>query len=71
MHFYFSLLQKAGQEIRSEKELHVLTKTYGVDGWVAAVEYFISAKDSYPWAEIPKVLVGRRAYDNWLVSEFV
>ncbi len=60
-------MQNEGQKIRSEEELHTLTNTYGVDGWVAAVEYFISAKDSYPWAEIPKVLVGRRAYDNWLV----
>ena len=37
------------------------------DGWVADVDYFISTNNGYPWADIPKVIIGRDGYDNWLV----
>ncbi|XP_053376393.1 uncharacterized protein LOC128547484 [Mercenaria mercenaria] len=33
-------------------------------GW--AEEYFISTR-SFPWSDIADVVIGRRAYDNWLV----
>ncbi|KAH3774837.1 hypothetical protein DPMN_176230 [Dreissena polymorpha] len=33
-------------------------------GW--AEDYFITTP-SYPWNEVPEVVIGRRAYDNWLV----
>lgn len=31
-----------------------------------AEDYFITSAD-YPWKNIPEVVIGRRAYDNWLV----
>ncbi|KAK3600954.1 hypothetical protein CHS0354_004163 [Potamilus streckersoni] len=31
-----------------------------------AEDYFITSS-SYPWNDIPEVVIGRRAYDNWLV----
>ncbi|KAK3579568.1 hypothetical protein CHS0354_010454 [Potamilus streckersoni] len=31
-----------------------------------AEDYFITSS-SYPWKDIPEVVIGRRAYDNWLV----
>lgn len=33
-------------------------------GW--AEDYFITPR-SYPWHDMPEVVIGRRAYDNWLV----
>lgn len=32
-----------------------------------AEDYFITSAD-YPWKDIPEVVIGRRAYDNWLVT---
>ncbi|XP_069113646.1 uncharacterized protein [Argopecten irradians] len=34
---------------------------------VWAEDYFITSAN-YPWKDIPEVVIGRRAYDNWLVS---
>ncbi|KAK3599737.1 hypothetical protein CHS0354_037210, partial [Potamilus streckersoni] len=31
-----------------------------------AEDYFITST-SYPWKDIPDIVIGRRAYDNWLV----
>ncbi|XP_048752638.1 uncharacterized protein LOC125664123 [Ostrea edulis] len=31
-------------------------------------DYFITMKN-FPWKDIPEVIVGRRAYDNWLVLD--
>ena len=33
-----------------------------------AEEYFISTHNGYPWNTIPDFVVGRAAYDNWLVA---
>ena len=32
-----------------------------------AQDYFISTRNGYPWSTIPDFVVGRVAYDNWLV----
>ena len=32
-----------------------------------AQDYFLTTRDGYPWATIPNFVVGRVAYDNWLV----
>ena len=40
----------------------------GRDGWVAAIDFFISSRDGYPWQHIPNMVIGRVAYDNWLVG---
>ncbi|XP_052818627.1 uncharacterized protein LOC128244645 isoform X2 [Mya arenaria] len=34
------------------------------NGW--AEDYFITTR-SFPWHDMPEVVIGRRAYDNWLV----
>ncbi|OWF56364.1 uncharacterized protein LOC110448150 [Mizuhopecten yessoensis] len=31
-----------------------------------AEDYFVTT-ENYPWKDIPEVVIGRRAYDNWLV----
>ena len=31
-------------------------------------DYFISTRNGYPWSTIPDFVVGRNAYDNWLVT---
>ncbi|KAL3860536.1 hypothetical protein ACJMK2_010652 [Sinanodonta woodiana] len=33
---------------------------------IEAEDYFITSP-SYPWSDIPEVVIGRTAYDNWLV----
>ena len=35
--------------------------------WTCAEDYFISTHNGYPWSTIPDFVVGRPAYDNWLV----
>ncbi|ELU15558.1 hypothetical protein CAPTEDRAFT_189422 [Capitella teleta] len=39
----------------------------GSRGFVVAIDYFITRSD-FPWKDIPPVVVGRRAYDNYLVA---
>jgi len=33
-----------------------------------AIDYFVTTRDGYPWADIPDFVIGRPAYDNWLVT---
>ena len=33
-----------------------------------AQDYFLTARNGYPWATIPDFVVGRVGYDNWLVA---
>ena len=49
-------LQEIGHYAKSAK----LLGTYAQD-------YFISTRNGYPWSTIPDFVVGRIAYDNWLV----
>ncbi len=48
--------------------LRELAAAGGTDGWVAAEDYFISSRDGFPWHKIPNVVIGRVAYDNWMVG---
>ena len=34
-------------------------------------DFFITGVSSYPWSEIPRFVVGRLAYDNWLVANAI
>lgn len=54
------------QEGRSWKSIREIASARGklFTGW--AEDYFITPT-SYPWHEMPEVVIGRRAYDNWLV----
>ena len=63
---HFQLLPK--QIIPDLDNLRLLATKKGTDGWVAAVDYFITTRDGFPWASVPKVVVGRVGYDNWMVS---
>ena len=49
-------LQEIGHYAKSAK----LLSTYAQD-------YFISTRNGYPWSTIPDFVVGRIAYDSWLV----
>ena len=33
-----------------------------------AIDYFITHSNRFPWQQIPPFVIGRSAYDNWLVS---
>ena len=33
-----------------------------------AQDYFITTKDGFPWERVPDLVVGRPAYDNWLLT---
>ncbi|KAL3884484.1 hypothetical protein ACJMK2_024622 [Sinanodonta woodiana] len=50
----------------SWKELESVSKKRGTLFKMYAEDYFITS-GSYPWKDIPDVVIGRRAYDNWLV----
>ncbi|KAK3582656.1 hypothetical protein CHS0354_001706 [Potamilus streckersoni] len=54
------------EEGSSWNELTMVAKKRGTLFRTDAEDYFVTSP-SYPWHEIPEIVVGRRAYDNWLV----
>lgn len=52
----------------SDDSLKALAKSYGFLYKEDAEDFFITTK-SFPWESILPVVVGRPAYDNWLVAE--
>ncbi|ELU10507.1 hypothetical protein CAPTEDRAFT_223807 [Capitella teleta] len=34
-----------------------------------AQDYFISTKNGFPWERVPDLVIGRPAYDNWLLTQ--
>ncbi|KAK3599735.1 hypothetical protein CHS0354_037207 [Potamilus streckersoni] len=46
--------------------LESVSKKRGKSFGTYAEDYFITSA-SYPWKDIPDIVIGRRAYDNWLV----
>jgi hypothetical protein len=36
-----------------------------------AVDYFATTRDGYPWRDAPDFVVGRPAYDNWLIANAI
>ncbi|KAL3860529.1 hypothetical protein ACJMK2_010647 [Sinanodonta woodiana] len=54
------------EEGSSWSELTKVAKKKGELFRSDAEDYFITSS-SYPWIDIPEVVIGRRAYDNWLV----
>ncbi|KAK3599742.1 hypothetical protein CHS0354_037217 [Potamilus streckersoni] len=46
--------------------LESVSKKRGMLFATYAEDYFITSA-SYPWKDIPDIVIGRRAYDNWLV----
>ena len=62
------MVQVQDKQIMAVDQLKGLAEQMGTDGWVADADYFITMNNGYPWADIPKVLIGRSGYDNWLVK---
>ena len=50
----------------SWKKFHAVALCRGVVFAGKAEDYFITSR-SYPWNDIPEVVIGRPAYDNWIV----
>ncbi|OWF52120.1 uncharacterized protein LOC110448187 [Mizuhopecten yessoensis] len=55
------------EEASSGKSVQRTANIRGKIFTVWAEDYFITSTN-YPWKDIPEVVIGRRAYDNWLVS---
>ena len=55
-----------GQEGSTWKEITLVARERGKLFQVNAEDYFITTK-IYPWKDIAEVVIGIRAYDNWLV----
>ncbi|KAK3085491.1 hypothetical protein FSP39_004155 [Pinctada imbricata] len=55
-------LEEASSWVNIEK----IAKSRGKLFTSYAEDFFITMKN-YPWKEIPELVIGRRAYDNWLV----
>ena len=64
-HFQLSVKQV----IPDLDNLRLLASKKGTDGWVIAEDYFITTRDGFPWKSIPKLVIGRIGYDNWMVSQ--
>ena len=54
-------------EANSSASLHKVAKTRGGLFGANAEDYFITNK-AFPWGDIANVVIGRLAYDNWLVA---
>ncbi|KAK3600959.1 hypothetical protein CHS0354_004168 [Potamilus streckersoni] len=59
----YNMTMKEGS---SWSELTTVAKKRGELFRIDAEDYFITSA-SYPWNDIPEIVIGRRAYDNWLV----
>ena len=69
MYISVTLLQVSyGKHIESAAGLHDIVSASGKLGFVDAIDLFITSQNGFPWTDIPKVVVGRRAYDNYLVG---
>ena len=44
-----------------------IAKQRGKPHKLSAVDYFIIAKNEFPWHHLPDVVIARRGYDNYLV----
>ncbi|XP_060083811.1 uncharacterized protein LOC132563068 [Ylistrum balloti] len=53
-------------EVRTVRDIEKTAHRRGKLFAVHAEDYFITSA-SYPWVNIPEVIIGRTAYDNWLV----
>jgi len=49
------------------EEVTQIAKRYGRLARDSAVDYFIIAKNEFPWHHLPDVVIARRGYDNFLV----
>ncbi|KAK3608631.1 hypothetical protein CHS0354_042631 [Potamilus streckersoni] len=54
-------------DVTSQTDLKYVAKTKGELFTIDAEDFFIT-NTAFPWESIPDVVVGRVAYDNWLVS---
>ncbi|XP_053401092.1 uncharacterized protein LOC128557591 [Mercenaria mercenaria] len=62
----WNVINVLGNEISPRQNLKALIKSRGKVFVTSAEDYFITNK-IYPWQDIPEIVVGSIAYDNWLV----
>ncbi|KAK3092857.1 hypothetical protein FSP39_007986 [Pinctada imbricata] len=55
------------KEAASLPNVHTVAKTRGALFEIHSEDYFIASK-SFPWDTVPDLVVGRPAYDNWIVA---
>ncbi|KAK3085398.1 hypothetical protein FSP39_002737 [Pinctada imbricata] len=54
------------EEIQTSYKMHLMAKTRGKLFSAWGEDYFITSRN-YPWKTFPDVIIGRLAYDNWMV----
>ena len=57
-----------GRRITSLQQVHKLAKTEGKLFRSDAEDYFLLAHNAFPWKAVPNIVIGRPAYDNFLVA---
>ncbi|KAJ8308230.1 hypothetical protein KUTeg_013104 [Tegillarca granosa] len=55
------------KEAASYDNIRIAAKTRGTLFEIHSADYFISTK-SFPWNTVPDLVVGRPAYDNWIIG---
>ena len=62
----------ARKDVLWEKDMHTIpfidNYQSGTFARTDAIDYFITTKRAIPWESIPRFVLGRPAYDNWLVN---
>lgn len=47
----------------------ILNLSKGIEpAFVTFIDYVISSRGGFPWETMPPLVIGRRAYDNYIVS---
>lgn len=61
-------MQYHGQILGSDTEVQTLAASHGKLFQADAEDYFFSSHGAHNLSQMPDFVVGRRAYDNWLVD---
>ena len=59
---------KESEELYNVTDIQRAAKAKGKLFMPDAVEYFLIAHNDYPWHKVPDIVIGRSAYDNYLVA---
>lgn len=57
-----------GQRLASDDDVKALAASHGRLFQTDAQDYFFYSRGAENWSHLPDFVVGRRAYDNWLVD---
>ncbi|KAK3086495.1 hypothetical protein FSP39_019205 [Pinctada imbricata] len=61
-----NVMNVSADEIKSEDKIRAMAKSRGKLFTEWGEDYFITTRN-YPWKNLPDVVIGRLAYDNWMV----